>query len=78
MEAEKKKKKEIYHICPSVSGLTSLSMTISRFPHVAANGIISFFFMAEYIYIYIFHCAYVPHLFFISLLYFIYFKFNLF
>ena len=27
--------------------LTSLSMIISRFIHVAANGIFSFFFMAE-------------------------------
>ena len=27
--------------------LTSLSMTISRSMHVAANGIISFFFMTE-------------------------------
>ena len=36
--------------------LTSLSMTISRFIHVAANGIISFFFMAEsYSIVYMYH-----------------------
>ena len=53
--------------------LTSLSMIISRSIHVAANGIISFFVMAEYwiyiplylyttVYIYIYHCIYIPHL----------------
>ena len=31
----------------SLSDLTSLSMMISRSIHVAANGIISFFFKAE-------------------------------
>ena len=37
---------------------TSLSTIISRSIHVAANGIMSFFFMAESV----FHCIYVPHL----------------
>ena len=36
--------------------LTSLSMKISRFTHVAENGIISFFFMAEeYFIVYMYH-----------------------
>ena len=39
---------------------TSLSMTISRSIHVGANGIISFFFMAEYYFI-----LYICHIFFI-------------
>ena len=38
--------------------LTSLSMTISRSIHIAANGIILFFFYGWVI----FHCVYVPHL----------------
>ena len=42
--------------------LTSLSMTISRFIHVAANGIISFFFYGSVVYIYI----YIAHIFFIE------------
>ena len=33
--------------------LTTLSMVISRFNHFAANGIISFFFMADYIIFYV-------------------------
>ena len=33
-----------YDICLSLSGLTLLSMTISRSIHIAASGIISFFF----------------------------------
>ena len=37
--------------------LTSLSMTVSRSILVAANGIVSFFFMDELI----FHCMYIPH-----------------
>ena len=41
--------------------LTSLGMIISRSTHVAANDIISFFFMAEY---YSFVCMY--HIFFIQ------------
>ena len=40
--------------------LTSLSMIISRSIHVAANGIISFFFMAEY-----YSSVYMYHIFFI-------------
>ena len=36
-----------YHICLSLSGLASVSMIISRSIHVAAHGVISFFFMAE-------------------------------
>ena len=36
-----------YHICLSLSGLASVSMIISRSNHVAAHGVISFFFMAE-------------------------------
>ena len=36
-----------YHMIFDFLCLTSLSMTISRSIHVAANGIISFFFMAE-------------------------------
>ena len=32
-----------YNISPSLSDLTSLSMTLSRSIHVAANSIISFF-----------------------------------
>ena len=36
--------------------LTSLSMVISRSIHIAANGIISFFFMAEqYSIVYVYH-----------------------
>ena len=44
-----------YDICLC---LTSLSMTISRSIHVAANGIISFFFYGWVM----FDCIYVPHL----------------
>ena len=36
-----------YYIIYVFLCLTSLSVTISRFIHVAANGIILFFFMAE-------------------------------
>ena len=43
-------------VCLSVSDL--LSMIISRFIHVVANGIISFFFHGRVV----FHCIYVPHL----------------
>ena len=39
--------------------LTSLSMTISRSIHVAANGIILFFFKAEY-----YSIVYMYHIFF--------------
>ena len=39
--------------------LTSLSMIISRSIHVAANGIISFFFMAEYSIVYIYHIFFI-------------------
>ena len=42
--------------------LTSLSMIISRSIHVAANGVISFFFMAEY-----YSIVYMYHIFFIHL-----------
>ena len=42
--------------------LTSLSMTVSRFSHVAANGIITFFFMAEK-----YSIVYINHNFFIHL-----------
>ena len=43
--------------------LTSLTMIISRSIHVAANGIISFFFNGWVI----FHCIYICHIFFIHL-----------
>ena len=39
--------------------LTSLSMIISRSIHIAANGIISFFFSCGWV---IVHCVYIPHL----------------
>ena len=39
--------------------LTSLSMIISRSMHIAANGIISFFFMAEW-----YFTVYMCHIFF--------------
>ena len=45
-----------YGICLSLSDLTSLSMRVSSSIHVAANGVILFFFMAEWysvVYIYI-------------------------
>ena len=47
--------------------LTLLTMMISRFIHIAANGIISFLFMTiyysiVYIYIYIYICMYMSHL----------------
>ena len=41
--------------------LTSLNMIISRSIHVAANGIISFFFY-DWV---VFHCIYIYHIFFI-------------
>ena len=45
-----------YGICLSLSDLTSLSMRVSSSIHVAANGIILFFFMAEwYSIVYIYH-----------------------
>ena len=37
----------MYDISLSLCDLTSLTMIISRSIHVAANGIISFFFMAS-------------------------------
>ena len=46
-----------YDIC---LWLTSLSMIISKSIHVAANGIISFFFMAEwYSFVYVYHIFFI-------------------
>ena len=36
-----------YHVSPSLSDLTLLSMTIFSFIHIAANGIILFFLMIK-------------------------------
>jgi len=44
-------------IVPFSVWLTSFSMTLSRSIHVAANGIISFFLMAEYYYIFFIHSS---------------------
>ena len=49
-----------YGICLSLSGLLHLARIISSCIHVAANGIISFFFMAEY-----YSIVYMHHIFFI-------------
>ena len=49
-----------YDTAPSLFDLTSLSMTISRSIHVAANGIISFFLVTGQYFI-----VYTDHIFFI-------------
>ena len=49
-----------YGICPSLSDLLHLVLIISSCIHIAANGITSFFFTAEY-----YAIVYMYHIFFI-------------
>ena len=51
----------IYDICFSLSGLTSLCMTVSRSIHDSTNNPISFLFMAEeYSIAYMYHIFFIP------------------
>ena len=50
-----------YYIYLSLYDLTSLSMIISKSIHVTANGIISFFFMAEQYSIVYMYCIFFIH-----------------